>query len=297
PGDLAQVGRSTWADLSNPVDPALSGVHFLLECGADACRIRDVSGSRATFVNGVRVDTAPLHDGDRIAAGHTTFSVRFGTDEPAPPGAPAAATASEGTGASSHPIDSPAGAEPVAGMPDEDRLLLLLRSEPQPLYALLDAARAPDVLLALRGSGEEYQSLYEGPRGDELADFAPYLVALPTGSPLCATLVRAGWGRGRGVFLTCPEPFAVVRKHFRHFLLVQSEDGRTLYFRFYDPRVLRLFLPTCNPPETAAFFGPIGAFLMEADDPRRLLRFTPGAFGVERTMTAAVIEADAAATR
>ena len=55
---------------------------------------------------------------------------------------------------------------------------------------------------------------------------------------------------------------------------MKAEDGRELYFRFYDPRVLRIFLPTCNAAETATFFGPVGQFLVEAQDAETLLRFS-----------------------
>lgn len=55
--------------------------------------------------------------------------------------------------------------------------------------------------------------------------------------------------------------------------------------------MLRLFLPTCDPFETAEFFGPIAAFLMEGDDPGTLLQFTPGKHGAERATMAVSIEA------
>ena len=35
----------------------------------------------------------------------------------------------------------------------------------------------------------------------------------------------------------------------------------------HDPRVLRVFLPTCTPDELSDFFGPIGSFLVESDQP------------------------------
>jgi hypothetical protein len=52
-------------------------------------------------------------------------------------------------------------------------------------------------------------------------------------------------------------------KHLRKFLIVQSEEGKEMYFRYYDPRVLRVFLPTCEPAQLKEFFGPIEAFLAE----------------------------------
>jgi hypothetical protein len=63
-----------------------------------------------------------------------------------------------------------------------------------------------------------------------------------------------------------PSVLSVVRKHLRGFLLVKAEGGAELYFRFYDPRV---FVPTCTPEEAHTFFGPIRAFLVEANSRRR----------------------------
>ena len=118
---------------------------------------------------------------------------------------------------------------------------------------------------------ERRQSLYEGPKGEALAQQAPYLVQIPPQSPYLETLVKEGWGKSWGVYLTSPQPFEEVRRHFRRFLLVKTEQGKELYFRFYDPRVLRVFLRTCNGDELTQFFGPIKAYLMEDEDPKTLL--------------------------
>ena len=64
-----------------------------------------------------------------------------------------------------------------------------------------------------------------------------------------------------------------MRRHLRHFLEVQLPDGKQVYFRFYDPRVLRVFLPTCTADEINQFFGPIKQYLMEDEKPDKLLQF------------------------
>jgi hypothetical protein len=155
----------------------------------------------------------------------------------------------------------------------QDRLLSLLRKNFQPLYAILDAARDTKVLAALLQSKSHYQSLYQGAEGARLAQFAPYLVRLPDDSSFLEMLVREGWGKSWGVYLTCASEFSEVRRHVRHFLEVTLPDGRDVYFRFYDPRVLRVYLSTCTPEDTKEFFGPIGAYLVEDTDPTKLLRF------------------------
>lgn len=167
----------------------------------------------------------------------------------------------------------------VLGGPQK-RSLDILRSQPQRLFALLDSARTDRVLNLLRNSGERYESLYQGKFAEDLADYAPYLVQLSENSVLLVSLLKEGWGQSWGVYFTCQKPFEDLRRHFRHFLLIQTEDGQDLYFRFYHPRVLRVFLPTCTPEETTQFFGPIASYLVESDDAQALLRFCSNPTGV-----------------
>ena len=46
-----------------------------------------------------------------------------------------------------------------------------------------------------------------------------------------------------------------------------------MYFRWYDPRVLSVYLPTCTAEEFAAIFGPVAAFFLESDDVTQALQF------------------------
>src|ERR1017187_770766 len=138
----------------------------------------------------------------------------------------------------------------------------------QPLYAILDAARTPRVLELLSGAKERFECLYNGGSAVHLASFAPYLVELPPRSRLLRKLVREGWGQNWGIYLSCDRPFEEIRKHFRHFLMIKDEAGAEYYFRFYDPRVLRVFLANCNADEHAELCGPVAR--MWADDPTPL---------------------------
>ena len=53
---------------------------------------------------------------------------------------------------------------------------------------------------------------------------------------------------------------ADVASHFRRLLKVQTESGERLYFRYYDPRVLRAFLPSCSEEQVESVFGEVQAF-------------------------------------
>jgi hypothetical protein len=165
-------------------------------------------------------------------------------------------------------------ANPVISPTLHEQVLQTLRAQEGSLYAILDAARDPLILARLLDCDEVFQSLYEGTKGEELAAVAPYLVAFPRGSAFLETIVRHGWGNSWGVYLTCDEPFNEVRKHLRHFLMVQLEGETQVYFRFYDPRVLRVFLPTCTPQEMTQFFGPIRQWLLEGADPAEIQMFS-----------------------
>jgi hypothetical protein len=55
--------------------------------------------------------------------------------------------------------------------------------------------------------------------------------------------------------------------------MVYDEEGSSLYFRYYDPRVLRAYLPTCNAEELGNVFGPIEFFMSEQEDPGSVSRF------------------------
>ncbi|HZO12827.1 MAG TPA: DUF4123 domain-containing protein [Polyangiaceae bacterium] len=142
-----------------------------------------------------------------------------------------------------------------------------LQSQGQPLYALLDAGRDPEVLTLLYRYESPCRSLYQGESEATLGPSGPYLVELRESereSELVTQLLRKGWGQSWGVFVVSAAQFDELRRHFRTLLMVRrAKDQSELYFRFYDPRVLRVFLPTCSPEQVRAVFGPVTAFLME----------------------------------
>lgn len=55
-----------------------------------------------------------------------------------------------------------------------------------------------------------------------------------------------------------------LRLHLKKFLRVNTEDSKTLAFRYDDPRVLNVFLPTCAADEVRDFLEPVGRLIAEA---------------------------------
>ncbi|MBM3993075.1 MAG: DUF4123 domain-containing protein [Planctomycetes bacterium] len=262
-GKNVTIGRVDQATIIVRDDPLLSNLHFALEWEGPTCRVRDLNSKFGITLNDVKVDAAVVRDGDRIKAGRSEFLMKLATDQ-ADAGAPAQpARLSQALAEPSMP-DVPAEVKSAA-------VLEFLRLQQAPLFALLDGARDIAIYLQLMACKEQYQSLYEGPQGEALAPHGPYLVYLPKDSPFLAMLMRDGWGNSWGVYLTSPAPFAEVRRHLRRFLEVQLPTGKVVLFRFYDPRVLRNFVPTCSDADAMHFLGPIDRFIIEADDAGRPL--------------------------
>lgn len=152
-------------------------------------------------------------------------------------------------------------------------LRVLFSDDEAGIFCILDGASVPDLLDALYEHEPEHECLYRGELEPDLAEVAPYLVSLAPGSPFTDWVIKEGWGNHWGIFAAAPVDLATMRRHFRRFLIVHDPDGKPLYFRYYDPRVLRVYLPTCNAEELDVVFGPIRYYLLEDGDAATALRF------------------------
>ncbi|KPA15745.1 hypothetical protein MHK_004048 [Candidatus Magnetomorum sp. HK-1] len=145
------------------------------------------------------------------------------------------------------------------------------------IYAILDSAKQPDAAFKPYEFFSEWVSLYKGEPEEILTDVAPYIVNLSINGeinvPLLDWIANDCWGNSCAIFFECNENIEHLLKHFQQFLLVNDENGKTFYFRFYDPRVLRIYLPTCNEEELNMFFGPVQKFFMENETPDNLVYF------------------------
>jgi len=150
------------------------------------------------------------------------------------------------------------------------------------VYALLDGARNSRISLVLRRSYVDHCCLFAGLLPYKLAEVAPYLVTLGRDSRITAGLIQEGWGDSWGIFLTSQAVMQDLRRHFRRFFQVRDPSGRQRYFRYYDPRVLRVYLTTCTQEELRKVFGPVNRYLAEGDRPGSLVEFRNGPDGLER---------------
>jgi hypothetical protein len=146
------------------------------------------------------------------------------------------------------------------------------------IFAVLDGARDKRIEPLVRTSGQDYRCLYSGSLSPRLAAAAPYLIALPSPhiSGFARALLEQAWGQSWGIFLESAASLMDLRRHFRGFLRVKDESGKFLIFRWYDPRVLRVYLPTCNAEDLRIVFGPVDRFVVEADTPDALIEYRFG---------------------
>ncbi len=256
PGSSARVGRTALSDFVVGGDEQLAGAHFLLEWDGVTAAVRDLGSASGTLVGGAAVTAAKVGHGAWIRAGNTDFRVYV-----------------EGRSW----VRTQAEFGPLPGAVREV-LLGLREGAGGHLYALLDAARSPRVLELLTDSVDEHRSLFEGLGGVSLWRVAPYLVKLEPGSSgLFERLLAEGWGRSWGIYVVSGAGFGELRRRFRRHLRVEDPDRRPMYFRLYDPRVLRRFLPMCSERQVEELFADVSTYVAEGRSPREVhvLRQSP----------------------
>ena len=139
-----------------------------------------------------------------------------------------------------------------------------------PAYVILDGAQNQTLLGALHADhAPPWRCLFTGQLEPDMAVVAPYLVELEHSSAFTRRLMAEGWGQNWGVFLTSQLALPALWRHVRQQVHVYGPDMESLFFRFYDPRVMRNYLPTCPAKQLAEFFGPVDFYIAEAEEPGR----------------------------
>ncbi|VAW56226.1 hypothetical protein MNBD_GAMMA07-1401 [hydrothermal vent metagenome] len=136
------------------------------------------------------------------------------------------------------------------------------------VYAILDGARNKKIHPMLAASKMKLSCLYDGKLNYDLTLAAPYLVRLEKDADFTRDLIQQAWGNSWGIFAITYKPATLigVRRNCKKVAFVRNEETkRKLLFRYYDPHVLRTYLPQCSPEEALKFFGPVTEFLVEAE--------------------------------
>ncbi len=117
-------------------------------------------------------------------------------------------------------------------------------------YALVDAARIPDLQARLDGRALRAACLFDGQAAEKAATSAPWLVELGPEDRLTRQIFTRGpdglalWDSGAFVILRSDLPLAAVRANLRRMTLIQDDAApdRVLFFRFWDPLYARYLL-------------------------------------------------------
>lgn len=134
------------------------------------------------------------------------------------------------------------------------------------VYAVLDGASIPELIDQLYADDQpQFECLYRGEVEPDIAETAPYIVLLEPGTRFTDWLLSECAGQHWGIFATSPTDLDDTRRHFRRLLIVKDPEGTQVYFRFYDPRVLRKFLPTAAAAGLHAFFDGVTDYFFEGE--------------------------------
>jgi hypothetical protein len=249
-GQTRRFGRDERAEV-RIADPALRGVHFELYFDGLRFHAKRLAPDGSLAIDGQAAPFGEIHNGGYVVAGATTLRlyVERTTRPPERDGE-----------------DGPPFGDERPGIVAEVVATLGPAREKWRLYGVFDAARDPRVRTLLNEGIDEHASLYEGAEGAVLDEVAPMLVRFAPDSRLLERLVDEGWGRAWGVFARSDMSAKDVRRHFRRYLMVMGEGARDrMYFRFYDPRVLRDFFSIATPRQRSELTMGLDGLFVETE--------------------------------
>ncbi|MCK0122444.1 DUF4123 domain-containing protein [Loktanella sp. F6476L] len=111
-------------------------------------------------------------------------------------------------------------------------------------YAIVDAASLPGFDSPDAAGGLLAACLFKGAPAEDLADCAPYLIALePDHSFTRALFTRSEqpwhyWDRNAVILVQTTAPFELVRDHFRRFTKIPDDTGAWFFLRFFMPQAM-----------------------------------------------------------
>jgi len=138
-------------------------------------------------------------------------------------------------------------------------------------YAIIDAAQDEKICPMIMRSNAPYACLFLGNQAMDMAPVAPYLIQIEKKNAVTQTFIEKGWNNNWGIILTSDVEFDIIKRHFRKFITVQNEEGKMMMFRFYDPRVVKIFLPLCLPDELNMFFGPVKKIYANSEENQMII--------------------------
>lgn len=143
------------------------------------------------------------------------------------------------------------------------------------MYGVLDCSRDPALYEhAVRLAPHGAACLFEGRLAEEVLRVSPFVVELAPADPLSRQWRTLGWGQAWGILLSSRSGLGAVRRRLRHFTQAKLPSGEgPVLFRFWDPRVFRVYLPLVEPAEVGAWFEDIDRYVVETEDGKGSIRY------------------------
>lgn len=163
---------------------------------------------------------------------------------------------------------------PEHDLPDQN-------ARPRGLWAVLDAARLPNLPEELEASGLPHRCLFRGKAQQDWGHVAPWLVALNPDARLTRRLFTAKapfglWLSSAAMFLSSRAEMDDLWRHFRKFTRIQDVSGAWLYFRFWEAQsVQMLYKSAVSLPDARRFFQPCDLVLAPLPDRDECLLVEP----------------------
>ena len=147
-------------------------------------------------------------------------------------------------------------------------------------YVILDAARLDEKMEEATKLNSYSLPLLNAKEEVYVQKLSAFLFSFQSVGDFANLIVKEGWGQSWGIYVSTNMSLSDLREHLSKNKYAKTEAGEIMYFRFYDPRVLRIFLPTCDLEQLREFFGPIRQFIVEDEDSQFALIFSLDLNGV-----------------
>ena len=127
-------------------------------------------------------------------------------------------------------------------------------SELAPLWLIIDAAACPEPMWFAQGIGAKAQTLFKE-RDSQLIDAAPWLINVADNLDLITQCIKHD-PLGHACLWFNARDEATLHYQLQQRLYATTHDGTETRFRFYDPRVLHLYLNDITPERKLALLAP-----------------------------------------
>ena len=141
-------------------------------------------------------------------------------------------------------------------------------------YLILDPCVVEHWLSTSINLNSNYLPIFNEEFDIELKNVGPFIFKYSADSLFGKWIMDECIEKDFGILLVCDTDIIEIANHFRQFIRITTPDYILSYFRFYDPRVLRIFLPTCDAGQLREFFGPVTYYFCADDDPAFFLVYS-----------------------